>query len=258
MIAVHEVGHTYADDRPALRDLSFTIGRGEKVVLLGANGSGKTTLLRILDGLLFPHRGAYRYDGTPINGKTLGRGVFRKRFRREVVLLFQNPETMLFHPTVRDEIAFGPRQFGFDDPEGTAERWAASLGIGHLAGRSPFDLSDGEKKKVCLAAILAIGPELLLLDEPAANLDPRSTGWLIDFLGELHITIVTATHNPSLGAEFGERTLVLSEDHRLVYDGPVDRLARDRRKLLEANLVHLHRHRHENLEHTHYHTHEWE
>ncbi|MFH1279043.1 MAG: ABC transporter ATP-binding protein [Candidatus Eisenbacteria bacterium] len=258
MIRAEGITHRWVGGKPVLREVSFEIGRGEKVVLLGANGTGKTTLLKIMDGLIPPERGALRYDGRIVDGKALGDRDFHRRFRREVVYLFQNPDSMMFHPTVRDEIAFGPRQIGMDDPDGRARRWADEFGVGTLLERSPFELSGGEKQKVCLAALLAVEPKVLLLDEPAANLDPRSTGWLVDFLRDLPMTVVTTTHNLSLGQELGDRTLVLSEKHELIYDGPVEALLGDEGKLLEANLVHIHRHRHGDAEHRHYHTHDWE
>lgn len=258
MIRAEGIGHSWGRGEPVLEEVSFEIAPGEKVVLLGANGTGKTTLLKILDGLVLPERGTFRYDGRIVDGKALGDREFHRRFRREVVYLFQNPDSMMFHSTVGDEIAFGPRQAGMGDPEGRARRWAEEFGIDPLLDRSPFELSGGEKQKVCLAALLALDPKVLLLDEPTANLDPRSTGWLVDFLRDLPMTVLTTTHNLSLGHELGDRTLVLSEGHRLVYDGPVESLLGDREKLLEANLVHIHRHRHGGTEHRHYHTHDWE
>jgi cobalt/nickel transport system ATP-binding protein len=238
-----------------LDGVTFEISRGEKVVLLGANGSGKTTLLRILDGLLFPDRGRYRFAGKPVTREGLSERDFCRWFRKSVGFLFQNPDAMLFSPSVAEEIAFGPMQFGLD---ARVSHWAEVFALGPLLQKVPTGLSGGEKQKVCLAALLAVEPEVLLLDEPTANLDPRSTGWLVDFLQELPITTLVTTHNLSLARELGERTLLLSEGHRLIYDGPLDALLDDREKLLQANLVHTHRHRHQGLEHRHYHSHDWD
>jgi len=259
LIRIEGIRHGY-DGEDVLRGLSFTIGPGEKVVLLGANGSGKTTLLRILDGLIFPAAGRYRYRGEPVTPARLKERAFARRFRREVVLLFQEPDAMIFNPTVYDEIAFGPRQFGVASPDLDARvrRWAEELGVSPLLDRRPFDLSRGEKQRVCLAALLVLEPALLLLDEPTAGLDPRSTGWLVDFLGALEATVVTTTHNLSIAGELGDRTILLSESHEAIYDGPVDALLADRERLLAANLLHTHRHRHDGLEHGHFHTHDWE
>ena len=256
MIAIERLNHAY-DDGPTLVDLDCTISDGEKIVLLGSNGCGKSTLLKILTGLLAPASGRVLYDGQEVSPTALRDKAFRRRFRREVGLLFQNPEAMLFNPTVRDEIAFGPRQHDLADAEDRARRWAGRVGIHSLLDRAPWTLSAGQKQLVCLASLLALEPRLLLLDEPTAALDPRSTGWLVDFLQDLPQTLVVATHNLSLATELGERCLVLGEDHTLLHDGDVVGLRDDAEVLRRANLVHSHRHRHRDGEHRHYHTHDW-
>jgi len=241
MIELERVSYRYAEGEPALKEISLSVAKDEKVVLLGANGSGKTTLLRILNGLIFPQEGAYRYGSEPVTEARLRDRSWSRRFRSEVVLLFQHPEAMLFNPTVYDEIAYGLRQLGADDLDGQVRRWAARLGVEPHLKRPPFRLSGGEKQKVCLAALLALGPQVLLLDEPTANLDPRSTGWLVDFLEDLSVTSVATTHNLSLAGELGDRVLVLSEGHELIFDGPIEDLLGDEEKLLAANLMHSHR-----------------
>lgn len=256
MIEVSGLCHGYGD-QSSLIDVSFRVEAGEKLVLLGANGCGKSTLLKILDGLLTPRAGSVRYAGAEIAPALLKRGEARRRFRREVGLLFQNPDVMLFNPTVYDEIAFGPRQLGLDDADARARHWAAAVGVERYLTRPPFTLSGGEKQKVALAALLALEPKLLLLDEPAAALDPRTTGWLIDFLADLPVTLLTTTHQLALAGELGTRALVLGEDHRLIYDGPTDTFLDDMARLVAANLAHAHRHRHGGVEHRHWHAHEW-
>jgi len=241
MIELERVSYRYPEGEPALKEISLSVAKKEKVVLLGANGSGKTTLLRILNGLIFPQEGAYRYGSEPVTEARLRDRSWSRRFRREVVLLFQHPEAMLFNPTVYDEIAYGLRQLGGDDLDGQVRRWAARLGVEPHLKRPPFRLSGGEKQKVCLAALLALEPQVLLLDEPTANLDPRSTGWLVDFLEDLSVTSVATTHNLSLAGELGDRVLVLSEGHDLIFDGPIEDLLGDEEKLLAANLMHSHR-----------------
>jgi cobalt/nickel transport system ATP-binding protein len=136
--------------------------------------------------------------------------------------------------------------------------WASVAGLEGALDRAPFTLSGGEKQKVCLAALLALEPRLILLDEPTAALDPRSTGWLVDLLQDLEATVITATHNLSMAPELGNRALVLDESHRLVYDGSVDALLADRDRLVAANLAHIHRHRHGGAEHRHFHIHDWD
>ena len=256
MIKVKNLFFKYKD-KEILKDISFSIKKGEKVVLLGINGSGKSTLLKILNGLIFPKKGKYFYKNTEINPKQLKDKNFAKQFRKEVVLLFQNPDSMLFNPTVYDEIAFGLRQLGMNNIDERVKYWADKLGIYKYLDRPPFELSGGEKQKVCLASLLALEPELLLLDEPTANLDPRSIGWLVDFLYELDITVITTTHNLSLSLELGERGLVLSENHQLIYDGKLEEFVKDIEKLKEANLIHTHKHKHGKVIHTHYHLHDF-
>jgi len=258
LIKAVQLNHSFENGRKILSNVSFEINPGEKVVLLGVNGCGKTTLLQILNGLIFPSSGSYHYKGTEVTRSAFRDNQFNYTFRREVVLLFQNPEAMIFNPTVYDELAFGPRQFGMQDVDGRVRHWADVLNVSTLLDRPPFDLSSGEKQRVCLASLLCLEPELLLLDEPAASLDPRSTGWLVDFLSELEVAILVTTHNISMAGELGERTLVLSEDHEIIYDGSIESFLEDREKLLGANLLHTHRHRHGDLEHGHYHIHDWE
>jgi cobalt/nickel transport system ATP-binding protein len=256
MIEVERVSFSYPDAEPVLRDVSFAVREREKVVLLGANGSGKTTLLQILDGLIPPRGGVYRYRGEQVTERRLKNKDWGRRFRKEVVLLFQHPEAMLFNPTVYDEIAYGLRQLGVDDLDARVRDSAAQLGVERYLGRPPFQLSGGEKQKVCLAALLVLEPKVLLLDEPTANLDARSAGWLVDFLWDLAVTTVATTHSPSLAGELGNRAIVLSEEHELIFDGPLDVLMQDGEKLLAANLVHVHRHSHGEVQHRHFHGHE--
>lgn len=258
MIRLSGIRHGFPDGPRVLEDVSFTIRPGERVLLLGANGSGKSTLLRIMSGLVAPSAGEYRYRDRLVTPAALRDRAFARRFRREVVLLFQHPDTMIFNPTVFEEIAFGPRQLGLPDTDERVTRWAEVFGLTEYLERAPFALSGGEKQKVCLAALLVLEPEVLLLDEPTAHLDPRSVGWLVDFLLELKVTLVIATHSLSLAPELGERALVLGEDHRLIYDGDLAALLQDQPRLVAANLVHTHRHRHGNLEHRHFHGHDWE
>ena len=256
MIELEHVSYRYPEGEPALKDVSLAVEEREKVVLLGSNGSGKTTLLRILNGLIFPQQGTYRRGSEAVTERRLKDRSWSRRFRREVVLLFQHPDAMLFNPTVYDEIAYGLRQLGSDDVDGKVRIWAARLGVESHLTRPPFQLSGGEKQKVCLAALLALEPQVLLLDEPTANLDPRSTGWLVDFLHDLSVTSLATTHNLSLAGELGDRVLVLSEGHELIFDGRMEDLLGDEERLLEANLVHSHR-RGGDSRRPRLHTHDW-
>ncbi len=256
MIKLKNVIFKY-DKTEVLKDISFEVKEKEKIVLLGINGSGKSTLLKIINGLTFPQKGEYFYKNEKITPKKLKNKDFVRKFRKEVVLLFQNPDTMIFNPTVYDEIAFGLRQLGIEEIDEKVKYWAEKLGIEQYLDCPPFELSGGEKQKVCLASLLVLEPEVLLLDEPTSNLDPRTTGWLIDFLYELDLTTIITTHNLSLALELGDRGLVISEDHQLIYDGNLEEFIKDIDKLKEANLVHIHRHRHGNIQHKHYHLHDF-
>lgn len=258
MIELDGVGFAWPDSPPAFSDLSLRIGAGDKVVLLGANGCGKSTLLKLLNGLLAPTAGTYRYAGAPVDAAHLAERAWRRRFRQEVTLLFQHPEAMLFNPTVRDEIAYGPRRLGWPDAEARAAHWAAELRLEALLDKPPFALSGGEKQKVALASILVLEPKVLLLDEPSASLDPRTVGWLVDYLQGSAATVVISTHNLSMAAELGQRCLILGEDRRLAYDGPVESALADLDLLEGANLAHRHRHRHGGSAHVHAHRHDWE
>jgi cobalt/nickel transport system ATP-binding protein len=244
--------------RAVLRDLSFTVAEGERVVLLGVNGCGKTTLLRLLDGLAFPARGAVRYTGLPLDARALDGAAFRRRFRGEVALLFQNVDAMLFNPTVADEIAFGPRQLGLAGVDGRVARWAATFELEPVLDRPPFELSGGEKKRVALAALLAIDPRVLLLDEATANLDPAWSARLVDLLGaQAGLTTIAATHNLTIAEELGGRAILLAPGQAgALHDGPTGALLADERLLAASGLAHRHRHRHGAADHAHFHLHD--
>lgn len=274
MIATERLSHLF-DDSPSLSGVDLGIEAGQKVVLLGSNGCGKSTLLKLMAGVLAPTGGRVLYEGRCVH-EGLRERAFRRRFRREVGLLFQQADAMLFNATVLEEVAFGPRQHGLPDAEERAREWAARVGLGPLLDRAPWTLSAGQRQLVGLASLLVLDPRLLLLDEPTAALDPRSSGWLVDFLQDLPQTLVVATHNLSLAAELGTRCLVLGEDHTLIHDGDALTIGRDREVLLRANLLHRHRHRHpgpvadgaggpgqepagdDPHEHSHFHSHDWD
>lgn len=241
MIELAGVNFGWPDSGLALRDISFRLVEGEKVVLLGANGSGKSTLLKLLNGLVFPSAGSYRFCDDEMTAARLRERAWARRFRQEVVLLFQQPDAMLFNPTVRDEIAYGPRKLGRSDSEARVAYWASELGLQSVLDKPPFSLSGGEKQKVALAVVLALDPKVILLDEPSANLDPRTVGWLIDFLLDTKATVVASTHNLSMAAEFGKRCLIIGEDRRLAYDGPIEEALNDQVLLEHANLTYRRR-----------------
>jgi cobalt/nickel transport system ATP-binding protein len=248
------------DGVPAVEDVSLCIARGESVALLGANGSGKSTLLRILNGLASPSSGVFRAYGEDIAERALKDEATSHRFRRRVGFVFQNADAQLFCATVREELAFGPLQMNL--PAGEVESRiadvAAMLEIDPLLDRPPFQLSGGEKRKVAIGSVLAINPDVILLDEPTTGLDPRSQMWLIELLATLcdvGKTIVSATHDLDIVTEIADRAVILGEDHRIAADGPSAELLADRDLLLRVNLIHEHSHFHQGEKHTHAHHH---
>lgn len=260
LLELDAVWYDYPDDISALRDVSLEISAGERVVVLGANGCGKTTLLKILAGLLLPRRGTYRAFGRDITESLLAQDRFGMFFRREVGVLFQNVDAQLFNATVADEIAFGPLQFRdpLETVRRTVEECLDRFGLRALAGRPPFALSGGEKKKVALAAMLAVDPQVLLLDEPTAGLDPRSSRILVDLIVEAQgrgKTVVTSTNDLHIVPEIAGRVVVFGENRRLLAAGAPEVILADGALLGAANLVHRHRHAHDGAWHGHGHGH---
>ena len=225
--------------------MSFEIRTGERIALLGANGSGKSTLLKILDGLVFPTSGELTAYGQPLTDDSLSDPEINARFRSRVGFVFQNSDSQVFSATVREEIAFGCLQLGLSAHE-TATRMAdvlAMLEIEGLVDRTPFQLSGGQKKKVALASVLVMNPEVILFDEPTAALDPRTQHWLIDLIAQLGAagkTIVVATHDLHTLADLTDRAIVFAEDHTILTDAPTRDVLADRHTLLAANLIHDH------------------
>jgi cobalt/nickel transport system ATP-binding protein len=257
---LHDVGYTFTGRFTALRSVELKVRQAERVVVVGTNGSGKSTLLHILGALLFATNGEARAYGRVLSEETLAEASFTAFFRRRVGLLFQNPDVQLFCPTVLDEIAFGPLQLGAS-PEEALEKSRAlieMLGLQKISSRPPFQLSGGEKKKVALAAMLSVNPDVLLLDEPTGGLDPRTQVWLVEILGELHRlgkTIVTATHDLSILEEIADRAVVMEEGHTIVADRSPGEILDDLDLLLRVNLIHEHVHSHADHIHSHGHLH---
>lgn len=259
MLELREVSYAWAAGQPVLRNFSLRVNAGEKLVLLGANGCGKSTLLKLINGLIFADTGDIIWRDEILSPGRLRQREFARQFRQACVLLFQHPEAMLFNPTVAEEIAYGPRQLGLADIDARVGHWATELGLTALLDLAPFSLSGGEKQKVALACLLALEPELLLLDEPSASLDPATVGWLIDTLLQSDKTVIVSTHNLSMAAELGSRCVVLGHGGEILFDGPA-RMALSGTELLEkAGLAHRHRHRHQGgLMHSHPHAHDWQ
>lgn len=203
-IEIDSINFSYEDGGPdVLRDFSVSAERGESIAFTGDNGSGKTTLLRILAGLSFPQSGRYVFDGTLIDRGYLKDNRNSKRFHKRVGFLFQNPDIMLFNPKVYDEIAFGPRQLGLGEAEVDMRVRSVMemFSLTELSERVPYHLSGGQKKKVALASVIVLDPEVLILDEPMSGLDSGNREWLAGFLCELKAagrTLLMATHDAEL------------------------------------------------------------
>jgi cobalt/nickel transport system ATP-binding protein len=244
----------------ALDGLNLTITPGQRIALLGANGSGKSTLLSILDGLYFPQEGSVAFCGQPLTENRLQNRETEFDFRRRVALVFQNPDVQLFNPTVFDEVAFGPLQLGWprDQILRRVSETLEQMEITHLKDRSPHHLSTGEKKRVALASVLILDPEVLLLDEPTAALDPKSESQMIDFLVSCsggRKTVVTATHDLDLIEDIADCCHVFQRG-RIVATGSPAEILNDNSLLLSTNLIHAHRHAHASGElHSHPHRH---
>ncbi len=219
MIECNNLCYAY-DNYIALRQVTFTVSAGETVVLQGPNGCGKSTLLKLLNGLLFPAEGTFRFQGKDITEKALKDKRFAKEFHQKVGFIFQDSSLQLFTGSVEEEIAFGPRQMGLPE-EAVTQRVNDVLqltGLTALRDRAPYHLSGGEKKKTAIACILSMNPEVLVLDEPLAGLDTKTQQWLVSFLKELQSagkTLIISTHNNALAKELGHRFIRMNDDHTI-------------------------------------------
>ncbi len=234
---------------PALRNLSMQVMRGERVALLGANGSGKSTLLRLLAGLAFAEQGNISFFSQNLTERRFEEEAFFYGFRRRVGMVFQNPDVQLFNPSVFDEVAFGPLQLRWPKEEirDRVDRALESMGISHLRDRAPHRLSGGEKKRVALASVLVTDPEVLLLDEPSAALDPLSQAQIIALLRSWRNgakTVITATHDLDTLEDIADRCYVF-QGGRIAGEGTPLQVLHDVALLERTGLVRVHEHVHE-------------
>ncbi|CAL9484832.1 Energy-coupling factor transporter ATP-binding protein EcfA1 [Streptomyces sp. enrichment culture] len=232
-LEVSGLAYAYPDGHQALFGVDFTIARGERVALLGPNGAGKTTLVLHLNGILTGGTGTVKVAGLEVGRRHMA------EIRRRVGIVFQDPDDQLFMPTVREDVAFGPAAAGLRGPEleERVERALDRVGMAGFGDRPPHHLSFGQRRRVAVATVLAMEPEILVLDEPSSNLDPASRRELADILRSLDVTVLMVTHDLPYALELCPRSLVLS-DGVIAADGPTaDLLADD--ALMRAHRLEL-------------------
>ncbi|WP_030561732.1 energy-coupling factor ABC transporter ATP-binding protein [Streptomyces aureocirculatus] len=221
-LEVAGLAYAYPDGHQALFGVDLRIERGERVALLGPNGAGKTTLVLHLNGILTAGAGTVTVAGLPLGKRHLA------EIRRKVGIVFQDPDDQLFMPTVREDVAFGPAAAGTRGPELEARVLKAlgQVGMAAYADRPPHHLSFGQRRRVAVATVLAMEPEILVLDEPSSNLDPAARRELADILRSLDVTVLMVTHDLPYALELCPRALILSEGV-IVADGPTGELLAD-------------------------------
>jgi cobalt/nickel transport system ATP-binding protein len=224
---------TYPDGRQALDGVDLHVHPGERVAVLGPNGAGKTTLVLHLNGILTPASGSVRIAGLPVTREHL------VEIRRSVGIVFQDPDDQLFMPTVHADVAFGPANLGLRDQEldDRVREALGAVGITDYEDRAPHHLSFGERRLVAIATVLAMHPEILVLDEPSANLDPAGRRELADVLRRLDMTMLMVTHDLPYALQLCPRAVILNKG-RIVADGPTTEILRDR-ALMAANRLEL-------------------
>lgn len=232
-IEIYNLSYTYPDGNQALNGVTISIRAAERVALVGANGSGKSTLLMHFNGLITPQVGQVIAGELPVETQNL------KQIRNFVGIVFQNPDDQLFMPTVWEDVTFGPLNQDVKGQElidrATHAMRCVGLDPEAFGSRSANGLSGGEKKRVAIAGVLAMQPQVLVLDEPSAQLDPRSRRQLIELLDSLSLTQLIATHDLDLALELCDRTIVLSKG-RVVYDGSTEKVMSNPELLAEHAL----------------------
>jgi cobalt/nickel transport system ATP-binding protein len=230
---VRHVTFSYPDGHRALADCSLSVAPGERVALLGPNGAGKTTFVLHLNGVLTPTHGTVHVRGLPVERSNL------REIRRRVGIVFQDPDDQLFMPTVGDDVAFGPRNLGLSGPATEARVGAAlaAVGMEDYSHRPPHHLSFGQRRRVALATVLAMDPEILVLDEPSSNLDPAGRRELAAILASLDLTLVMVSHDLPYALELCPRA-VLINGGAIVADGPTRTILSDG-ALMAANRLEL-------------------
>ena len=220
IINLSHISYNY-EEASALNDISLEIYAGELIFFTGPNGCGKSTLFKLLNGLIFPTKGEYYFDNRKIDKNTLQDNIFAKNFHKRIGYIFQNPDVQLFNATVYDEIAFGPRQMNLNEEiiHQRINELLIYLNIQHLQDRPPYHLSGGEQKKVALAAILALNPDVLMIDEPLNGLDNKTRQWFKEFLMDFikaNKTILISTHEQELLSLPHSRIIKFNDEHTIL------------------------------------------
>lgn len=230
-LMVRGLRFSYPDGTEVLRGVDLSIRRGERVALLGPNGAGKTTLLLHLIGILRATHGTIEVAGTLLDDETA------PAIRRRVGLVFQDPDDQLFMPTVREDVAFGPANMGSRGTalEAVVTQALQSVGMSGMGERAPHHLSGGERRRAALAGVLAMRPDVLVLDEPTSNLDPAGRRELAEVLATLDVTLMIVTHDLPYALQVCERSVVMNEG-RVVADGPTYRVLSDAELMAENRL----------------------
>jgi cobalt/nickel transport system ATP-binding protein len=228
-LAVRDLAFAYPDGHQALFGVDLTLQPRERVALLGPNGAGKTTLVMHLNGILQPGHGTVEVAGLPVEPDNY------QEVRRRVGIVFQDPDDQLFMPTVREDVAFGPLNLGLTDVGARVEAALEAVRMREHSGRAPHQLSLGQKRRVAIATVLAMEPSVLVLDEPSANLDPRTRRELMELLERLDRTLLIVTHDLPLAARLCERAVLLSAG-RVVADEPALDLLTDEQLLAAHDL----------------------
>ncbi|CAL9444334.1 MULTISPECIES: ABC transporter ATP-binding protein [unclassified Streptomyces] len=230
-LEVRGLAYAYPDGHQALFGVDLTVERGERVALLGPNGAGKTTLVLHLNGILTAGAGTVTVAGLPVAPENLA------EIRRRVGIVFQDPDDQLFMPTVREDVAFGPAAAGLRGAEldAVVTRALERVGMAAYADRPPHHLSFGQRRRVAVATVLAMEPEILVLDEPSSNLDPASRRELADILRSLDVTVLMVTHDLPYALELCPRSVILSEGV-IAADAPTGELLADEELMREHRL----------------------
>ena len=220
IINLSHISYNY-EEVSALNDISLEIYAGELIFFTGPNGCGKSTLFKLLNGLIFPTKGEYYFDNKKIDKNTLQDNISAKSFHKRIGYIFQNPDVQLFNATVYDEIAFGPRQMNLDEEiiHQRVNELLIYLNIQHLQDRPPYHLSGGEQKKVALAAILALNPDVLMIDEPLNGLDNKTRQWFKDFIIDFikaNKTILISTHEQELLSLPHSHIIKFNDEHTIL------------------------------------------